>query len=229
MHSRRTGYIVVRQPNNRCRQAVIAAPVHVHITAKGCKMHPHVANRCASVCVCVCSGRGYLCLILVGIQKIYKYLCTPLAVALKQDPLWPLGKTVLSATPGGCATMFLSHLLSTANVESWTNKNVPQSRGFLKQDTWSQHKMFHLFTWTAPCYPCARRCSSFFVLQHPSVLSDRNVCFVVFSTVFVFSFFFSAFALLDFCLFRWRGKSGERHENCQYSAGQKERLSGGIK
>lgn len=53
MHSRRTGYIVVRQPNNRCRRAVIAAPVHVHITAKGCKMHPHVANRCASVCVCV--------------------------------------------------------------------------------------------------------------------------------------------------------------------------------
>lgn len=141
------------------------------------------------VCVCVCAGRGYLCLILVGIQKIYKYLCTPLAVALKQDPLWPLGKTILSATPGGCATMFLSHLLSTANVESWTNKNVPQSRGFLKQDTWSQHKMFHLFTWTAPCYPCARRCSSSFFLQHPSVLSDRTVCFVVFSTVFVFSFF----------------------------------------
>lgn len=150
------------------------------------------------VCVCVCAGRGYLCLILVGIQKIYKYLCTPLAVALKQDPLWPLGKTVLSATPGGCATMFLSHLLSTANVESWTNKNVPQSRGFLKQDTWSQHKMFHLFTWTAPCYPCARRCSSFFVLQHPSVLSDRNVCFVVFSTVFVFSFFFLGFCIARF-------------------------------
>jgi len=49
-------------------------------------MHPHLLE------VCVCVGLAYLCLILVGIQKIYKYLCTPLAVALKQDPLLPLGK-----------------------------------------------------------------------------------------------------------------------------------------
>lgn len=140
------------------------------------------------VCVCVCAGRGYLCLILVGIQKIYKYLCTPLAVALKQDPLWPLGKTILSATPGGCATMFLSHLLSTANVESWTNKNVPQSRGFLKQDTWSQHKMFHLFTWTAPCYPCARRCSSFFFYSTPA--SCQTEMFVLLCSQLYLSFHF---------------------------------------
>lgn len=181
-------------------------------------------------CVCVCALVGGISVWFWLEFKRFTNTCALLWQLHLSRILFGLsGKTVLSATPGGCATMFLSHLLSTANVESWTNKNVPQSRGFLKQDTWSQHKMFHLFTWTAPCYPCARRCSSFFVLQHPSVLSDRNVCFVVFSTVFVFSFFFSAFALLDFCLFRWRGKSGERHENCQYSAGQKERLSGGIK
>lgn len=141
-------------------------------------------------CVCVCALVGGISVWFWLEFKRFTNTCALLWQLHLSRILFGLsGKTVLSATPGGCATMFLSHLLSTANVESWTNKNVPQSRGFLKQDTWSQHKMFHLFTWTAPCYPCARRCSSSFFLQHPSVLSDRTVCFVVFSTVFVFSFF----------------------------------------
>lgn len=196
MHSRRTGYIVVRQPNNRCRRAVIAAPVHVHITAKGCKMHPHVANRCASVCVCELVGG-----ISVWFWLEFKRFTNTCAL------LWQLhlsrilfglsGKTVLSATPGGCATMFLSHLLSTANVESWTNKNVPQSRGFLKQDTWSQHKMFHLFTWTAPCYPCARRCSSSFFYSTPA--SCQTELFVLLCSQLYLSFHF----FLGFCIARF--------------------------
>lgn len=80
-------------------------------------------------------------------------------------------------------------------------------RGFLlKQDTCRQHKIFHLFTapGTASCY------SQFSLfLQHPSVLSEtQNVCFVVFSTVFVFAFFSRALHCSIFVYFADEAKAG---------------------
>lgn len=140
-------------------------------------------------CVCVCALVGGISVWFWLEFKRFTNTCALLWQLHLSRILFGLsGKTVLSATPGGCATMFLSHLLSTANVESWTNKNVPQSRGFLKQDTWSQHKMFHLFTWTAPCYPCARRCSSFFFYSTPA--SCQTEMFVLLCSQLYLSFHF---------------------------------------
>lgn len=168
--------------------------------------------KCTLMCVaryeclqCVCAPS--LCLIFVGIQKIYKYLCSPLAVALKQDPLASRRKRptdrLLECNPRGAEHSSLSHL--EPRVEPI--KMFVQSRGFLKPRYLSSAQNFSPLHWLYILLVILLVFrSSFFLLlllQHPSVLSDRNVCFVVSSTVFVFAFFSSSgFTLLDFCLFR---------------------------